>query len=417
MPTPTTRFRSSRAACLAAATARLAIAVCVGVLLARAARAQDPASAEPLPSDPLPPAAVAPAPEPAVQPIVVRLQQVTRLHNSQPNALEGVGLVVGLNGTGAGDVVSRTALQNFVRSHGLNIRESDLVSGAAALVHVTAELPAFAHEGMTLDVTVSSLGDATSLFGGNLIQTELRAIDGKVYALASGPLIVGGFSAAGKTAKVTRNHTTVGHISSGGRVVQELKSSFLSPAGHLELQLVNPNERTAVNIARAVESVVVALGCKAAAVDRGLVRIELPRRLQSEAGAIDVLTRIADVPVQVHNPATVVINEASGLVLAGEGVMISPCTITMEDLTISVAQDDEVVQPYPGFNRGETAIVPRTQIDVTTSRTDLKPVRGGATVAELLENLKALELTPRQLVIVFQKLAENGYLQAELKVN
>ncbi len=357
-----------------------------------------------------------PSPATAAQ-LTVRLQQVTRLHNSQPNLLEGVGLVVGLNATGAGDVVSRTALQNFVRTHNLNIRESDLVTGAASLVHVSAELPAFSHEGMTLDVTVSGIGDATSLFGGMLVQTELRAVDGKVYALAAGRLIVGGFSAAGKTAKVTRNHTTVGHVAKGGRVVEELKSSFLSPAGHLELQLINPNELTAVSIATRVDEALASLGCRAVAIDRGLVRIELPAAQRSEAFALDVLARIAELPVRVHNPATVVVNEATGLVLAGEGVMISPCTVTMEDLTISVATEDEVVQPLPGFNNGETAIVPRTMIDITTNRTDLKPVRGGATVAELLENLKALELTPRQLVVVFQKLAEHGYLQAELKVN
>lgn len=362
-------------------------------------------------------AAVPPARSAAATTLTVPLQQVTRLHNSQPNILEGVGLVVGLNATGAGDVVSRTALQNFVRTHNLNVRESDLVTGAATLVHVAAELPAFSREGMTLDATVSGLGDATSLFGGTLVQAELRGVDGKVYALAAGRVIVGGFTAAGKTAKVTRNHTTVGYVAKGARVVDELKSSFLSAAGHLELQLINPNEQTAVGIAARVREAVAALGCTAMAIDRGLVRIELPARSRTEAFALDVLTRIADLAVRVHNPATVVINEATGLVLAGEGVMISPCTVTLEDLTISVATEDEVVQPLPGINRGETAIVPRTQIDITTNRSDLKPVRGGATVAELLENLKALELTPRQLVIVFQKLAENGYLQAELKVN
>src|SRR5690606_1169999 len=360
----------------------------------------------------------APAPAPTgPTTVTVRLQQITRLHNSQPNVLEGVGLVVGLNGTGAGDVVSRTALQNFVCSHNLNIKTSDLVAGAASLVHVTAELPAFSHEGMLLDVTVSGIGDATSLFGGTLIQTELRGIDGKVYALASGRVIVGGFSASGATAKVTRNHTTVGHIAKGARVVEELRSSFLSPAGHREPQLINPNPQTAVAIAAAVDAASRELGCRSRAIDRGLVRIELPAQQRTEAFALEVLTRIADLQVRVHNPATVVVDESTGLVLAGEGVMISPCTVNLEDLTISVATEDEVVQPLPGINRGVTAIVPRTQIDITTGRTELKPLRGGATVAELLENLKALELSPRQLVVVFQKLAEHGYLQAELKVN
>lgn len=400
---------------------RVALALLLGQVLSGSVllSAQDQTAVGSDPAAPPTPPASAPtvAAVPGSQPIVVRLQQITRLHNSQPNVLEGVGLVVGLNATGAGDVASRTALQNFVRTHSLNIRESDLVTGAAALVHVSAELPAFSHEGMTLDATVSSLGDASSLFGGNLVQTELRAVDGKVYALAFGPVIVGGFSAAGKTARVTRNHTTVGHVAGGARVVEELRSSFLSAAGNLEIQLINPDELTAVGIAARVQEVVTTLGCKARALDGGLVRVELPPRLQTEAAALDILTRIADLQVRVHNPATVVINEASGLVLAGEGVMISPCTITLEDLTISVAQEDEVVQPLPGFNNGETAIVPRTQIDITTTKSDLKPVRGGASVAELLENLKALELTPRQLVVVFQKLADNGYLQAKLKVN
>ncbi|MEZ5966728.1 MAG: flagellar basal body P-ring protein FlgI [Planctomycetota bacterium] len=400
----------------------LIVALIAGPAAAGVASAQDPPASAPtaLPATEAAPAATGATPAPAVPPssaVFVRLQQITRLHNSQPNMLEGTGLVVGLNATGSGDVVSRQALQNYIRSHGLNVRESDVVTGAVALVTVTAELPAFSCEGMTIDATVSNLGDASSLFGGNLLQCELRAVDGTVYALASGPVIVGGFSAAGKTAKVTRNHTTVGHVAGGARVVQDLPSSFLSAAGDLELQLLHPNQSTVTNIATRVQEVVATLGCSARPNGISMLRITLPPQKQTEAFALEVLNRISDLPVPVHNPSTVVINEASGLVLAGEGVMISPCTIALEDLTISVAQEDEVVQPLPGFNQGQTAIVPRTQIDVTTTKNDFKPLRGGATVAELLENLKALELTPRQLVVVFQKLADNGYLQAELKVD
>ena len=141
--------------------------------------------------------ALAQEPAPATTVIEVPLQQVTRLHNSQPNVLEGIGLVVGLNGTGAGDVASRLAVSNFVRTHGNNVNPSELVGGSAALVQLRAVMPPFSQEGMTFDVTAASLGDATSLGGGMLVQSELRGIDGVGFALASGPLVVGGFAAGG----------------------------------------------------------------------------------------------------------------------------------------------------------------------------------------------------------------------------
>jgi flagellar P-ring protein precursor FlgI len=358
-----------------------------------------------------------PTPAPATTVIEVPLQQVTRLHNSQPNVLEGIGLVVGLNGTGAGDVASRLAVSNFVRTHGNNVNPSELVGGSAALVQLRAILPPFSQEGMTFDVTAASLGDATSLGGGMLVQAELRGVDGEVFALASGPLVIGGFAAGGKQAKVSRNHPTVGVVPKGASVVRELKSYYLSEARHLELLLINPHETTAISIAARIHEALRGQGCKATALSRSLVRIELPEAMQKETIAVDLLAKIGSLKVRVHNPATVVINEATGMVLAGEGVMISPCTVTLEDLTISVVQQDEVVQPLPGINGGVTAIVPRTQIDITTRKSELKPVRGGSTVNELLENLKALELEPRQMITVFQKLADNGYLHAELKVN
>jgi flagellar P-ring protein precursor FlgI len=348
--------------------------------------------------------------------ITVPVHQVTRLHGSQANVLEGVGVVVGLNATGAGDSVTRQALANFIRRNGLNVRDSDLTAGAAALVRVSAELPPFSHEGQPLDVTVDSLGDATSLFGGRLISTPLKGLDGEVYAVAAGKVSIGGFAAGGKNAKVARNHTTGGWIAAGANVVRDLKSSFLSENGFLELQLINPDEQTAVNIATALNEVLRAHGCRAGAVDRTLVRIELAQKLKSEEGALQVLHLARDVKVRVHNPTLVIIDEATGLVLAGEGVMVSPCVVALEDLTISIVNEDEVSQPLPGINDGQTAIVTRTQIDVATQASQFKPVKGGATVAELLENLKALELSPRQMVQVFQALAGEGFLQAELRL-
>lgn len=193
-------------------------------------------------------------------------------------------------------------------------------------------------------------------------------------------------------------------------------AATLSEAGHLELRLIHPDERTAIGIADRIGEAIAELQCSAAAVDRALVRITLSDELRTEQGALQVLGRIRGLPVATFNPTTVVIDEATGLVLAGEGVMISPCVVAMEDLTISVITEDEVSQPLPGINQGQTVVVPRTQIDVSTDRQELQSLRGGASVAELLDNLKALELSPRQLVQVFQVLASEGYLQAELRL-
>jgi flagellar P-ring protein precursor FlgI len=284
------------------------------------------------------------------------------------------------------------------------------------MVNVTAQLPAFAKAGMQLDLRVATIGDASSLYGGTLMTTILRGVDGVAYATGDGPLAVSGF-AVGKQGgtRVQRNNPTVGRVARGGTVVRDLKSNFLSERGDLELGLLNPNLATAQAIAVAVNGALQAEGIRAGVVDENLVRIELPERRKDEAEAIRVLNRIRDLQVRVENPATVIIDEAAGIVLAGEGVRISPCVVALSDLTISVVSEDEVVQPDTPFTRGETATVNRTRIDVQTGGAPVRALgQGGATVAELLANLKALELSPRQLIEVFDFLAAGGYLQAKL---
>lgn len=346
--------------------------------------------------------------------ITVPIKQITRLHGSMPNALTGFGLVTGLSGTGSSDKASRQMAANFIRNFDVNVSDSDLTSGSFAMVTVSAELPAFSHEGMRLDVTVSSIGDATSLFGGKLEFAELKGVDGRVYVTASGKVSVGGVSASGKNARVTKNHVTVGRIPRGGVVVEELRSRFLSEKGDLELRLINPSLATAQAVAIGIDRALKGTGCRAAVVDRSLVRITLPEDQRNERYAIRVLNLIRDVRVVVENPSVVLIDEARGVVLAGEGVAISPCVVALADLTISVTDDQEVVQPLPGINQGRTEVVNRTHIDITTENSELKRLQGGGTVADLLANLKALQLSPRQLIEVFQALSRGGYLHAEL---
>lgn len=357
---------------------------------------------------------VAVAPLAAQAQIYARIRDITQLHGTMANQLTGQGLVTGLKGTGSGDKATRQAMANFIRRYGLNIQDSDLTSGNFALVSVGALLPPFAHEGQSLDVTVSMQGDGSSLYGGKLERCFLEGVDGKTYAMAEGRVSVGGVSASGPSARVNVNHVNVGRVLNGASVVAEVATSFLSERGDLELRLINPSFATAASVANGINSVLAERGCRAGPVDPGLVRINIPAELQNNEAALLLVNAIGDVRIAVENPASVVIDETTGLVLAGAGVMISPCVVALSDLTITVVSEDVVEQPLPGPNLGTTEKVNRTRIDVQTDNTEFKPVSGGATVDELLSNLKALALTPRQLVTVFRELKAGGYLHAEL---
>lgn len=358
------------------------------------------------------PAAVLPTTPTRLEP---EIRSITKLHNSMPHYLVGIGIVAGLAGTGASDRGTRQAIINLVRQHGLNVTLADVVAGSTAMVSITCSLPPFAKEGMALDVKLEILGDATSLRGGDLLRAELKGVDGQNYVVAQGPVMVAGFTVGGGNASVSKNPQGTGWVNNGGLVMHEENSSFFSESGHLELRLLNPSF---YNVASIVKGIRGALGndeLAVRAVDSGLVRIEIPSDRRTPEFAIDLLNRLGTVRVPIENPAKVVIDQASGTVLAGEGVLISPCVVGLTDLMIAVTNDDEVVQPLPLAN-GDTERVGRTRIDVQTNSTELKPVQGGATVADLLQNLRSLGLTPAQLISVFQALDTGQFLHAELEI-
>jgi flagellar P-ring protein precursor FlgI len=396
------------------------IAAFVGVI---AIPAQDPVNLDPIPggsSVSLQQQQPIPAPvalEAYRQPIVLepQIRAITKLHNSMPAPLVGLGIVVGLANTGSSERGSRQALLNFIRSQGLNLTIADVVAGNVALVSLTCQLPPFAKVGEMLDVKCSIIGDGISLRGGELLRAELRAVTGETYVVAQGALLVGGFSAQGTNAQVVKNVPTTGWVPNGGQVVKDLESSFFSESGCLELRLLNPSAFNAAAIAAGIRSVVTDMGLTVEAVDPTLVRIPMPSERRTNEAAIQLLNLIGNTRVKVENPSKVVIDQASGTVLAGEGVMISPCVVGLAELTIAIVNEDDVVQPNP-FGNGDTAKVGRTRIEVQGRDSDLKPLTGGATVADLLTNLKTLGLTPTQLVAVFQALDSGHFLQAELEV-
>lgn len=344
-----------------------------------------------------------------------KIRNITTLHNSMPQALVGLGLVVGLAGTGSTDRGSRLALLNYIHRQGLNLTIADVTGGSVALVTLTCELPPFAKVGDQLDVKCAVIGDATSLRNGQLLRGELHAVDGDTYVLAQGLVNVNGFSAQASNSKVQQNHTVTGWVNNGGQVVKDLESTFWSESGCLELRLLNPSPFNAAAIAAGVRSAIGDLGLAAEAVDQGLVRIPVPREQRSNATALRLLNLIGEVRVTVENPAKVVIDQASGTVLAGEGVLISPCVVGLSELTIAVMHDEDVVQPNP-FGNGDTQRIDRTRIDVQNNSKELKPLAGGATVGDLLANLKTLGLTPSQLIAVFTALDGGGFLQAKLEL-
>ncbi len=383
--------------------------------------AQDP-TATPPSAVTTPPAIPAPAPASApaaaFAPVILEpeIRAVTRLHNSMSQPLVGIGIITGLAGTGASDRSSRQALLNLVRREGLNITIADVIAGGTALVSVTATLPPFAKVGQPIDVKAEVLGDATSLRGGQLMRCELRAVDGTVYVIAQGALLVNGFAATGQNASVQRNHPTTGWVTNGGQVVKDLESSFFSASGHLELQVLNPSTHNAQAIANGIRTALDGTVDTVYPVDPTLVRIELEPDERTPQNAMRLLGLLSGVRVRVENPARIMVDQATGTVLAGQGVMISPCVVAVSDLTIAVVNEEEVSQPIAPFSQGTSERVGRTRIDVTGSSSDPKPFSAGASVGDLLQNLRSLGLTPSQLVAVFQALEMGGYLHAELEI-
>lgn len=351
----------------------------------------------------------------------VPISNITKIHGTMNNRVQGFGLVTGLKGQGAGGGVSRQALANAIRRYGLNVTESQLSSGNVAIVSVTATIEPFSHVGQEVAVQVQVVTDATSLEGGMLLQTDLKFMDqaaSVVYVTASGTISTGGISAVGANANFTVNNPTTGTIPNGGNVIRAVPTDYLTEDGNLELLIKDPSLRTASNIVKRINSVLEETGITAMIIDPALIRISLPQLQKNNDTAIHVLSQIGDEKVAVHHPSKVVINTNTLTVIAGRGVQISPCVVNVGGLTVSVIEDEEVSQPLPGYNKGTTEIVNRTSIEVLRKSSNLGALtNGGATVDELMGNLKALDLNPLELIEVFKALDDGGFLHAPLVVH
>ena len=341
-----------------------------------------------------------------------RLKDIVDVEGIRDNQLVGYGLVVGLNGTGdslRNSPFTRQSLEAMLERLGVNTREQNLNTKNVAAVMVTANLPPFSTAGSRIDITVSSLGDSSSLSGGILLVTPLLGADGQVYAVGQGPVAAGGFSAGGDSGSaVIRNVPTIGRIPNGALIEREVAYD-LSAQTELRLALRNPDFTTAKRIETAINAYV---GQPiATATDPATVRIVRPPSIDMA----NLLSEVERLVVEPDQPAKVVIDEASGVIVMGENVRVSTVAIAQGNLTIQVQEEPFVSQPAP-LADGETVVVPQTDVAVMEDGTGLAVLDGGVPLRDLVNGLNALGVSPRDMISILQALKAAGALQAEIEV-
>ena len=341
------------------------------------------------------------------------IKDLTTIEGVRENPLVGYGVVVGLARTGDSQqtVFSTQTLSNLLRTMGVQVAPSSIIVNNMAAVFVTASLPPFARPGMKIDVTVSSAGDAKSLAGGMLLMTPLKAADGNVYAVAQGPLTLGGYSVTANGNTRIVNHLNVGRIPEGA-IVERDTSVDLTTMTRLSLLLREPDFSAARDIAAAINK---ELGKEAArAVDSRRVDV---LGIASTVGAVpEFMARIGDLPISVHPPAKVVVNERTGTVVMGGAVTLGSCSILHGNLAIEVRTQFQVSQPSEFSTGGQTVVVPQTQVQASEAPAQLIQLKEGATVEELVRGLQTLGAGARDIVSILQAIKAAGALAADLEV-
>jgi flagellar P-ring protein precursor FlgI len=358
-------------------------------------------------------AALAAAPMPVLA--FSRVKDLVEVEGIRDNQLVGYGLVVGLNGTGdslKNAPFTQQSIQTMLERLGVNTRGDTMQTKNVAAVMVTASLPAFAGEGSKIDITVSAMGDAKNLQGGTLLVTPLFGADGQIYAVGQGPVAVGGFSAQGDAASVTRGVPTAGRIANGA-IVEKNTGFTLASMSSLKLSLHNPDLTTATRIAAAINDY---LGSKVAlATDPSNVQLALPANYNG--GVMALLTDIEQVKVDPDQPAKVIIDENSGVIVMGSDVRISTVAIAQGNLTIKVQETPQVSQPAPFSNTGTTTEVPRTSIQIDDSKGNKMTVlHPGVSLQSVVDGLNALGVGPRDIISILQAIKAAGALQADIQV-
>jgi flagellar P-ring protein precursor FlgI len=361
-----------------------------------------------------------------------RIKDISSIKGIRQNQLLGYGLVIGLNGTGdkGGTKFTIQGLVNMLEHMGVHVDPDEVKVKNVAAVVVSAKLPPFARIGKQIDVILSSIGDAKSLVGGTLLLTPLKGVDNKVYALAQGPVSIGGFSAGGAAGGgVTKNHPTVGRISGGASIEKEIPLSIMSK-NEMTIILNNPDFNTAD---RAVKAINLRFGEKIAkSIDSGTLKFRVPEEFENKV--VNLIAQIGEIEVEPDSVAKVIVNEKTGTVVVGENVRIQKVAVAHGNLSIQIKEKNNVSQPQafapsgggiaprqmdggtvvaPG---GSTVVTPESQVAVAEDSSRLLLIPKGRTIGELVNALNAIGVTPRDLITILQAIKAAGALQGELEI-
>ncbi len=344
--------------------------------------------------------------------VAARIKDIAQLQSARDNQLVGYGLVIGLAGTGdslRNSPFTEQSIRAMLENLGIATEGGRARAKNVAAVIVTANMPPFVQSGSRIDIDVSSMGDATSLAGGTLVMTPLKAADGEIYAVGQGSVIVGGFVAQGQAEQLTQGVPTAGRVPNGAIVERAVPAEF-DDQGVLTLQLRNPDFSTAIRIADAINDYTSQrFGMRVAAErDARTVQIRRPKNVS----AARFYAEIENLVVESDAPARVVIDERTGTIVIGSNVRISRVAISHGTLTVRITEAPKVVQPEP-FSKGETAIEPFTAIEAT--RPDARvAVLDGPDLETLVSGLNRLGVKPDGIIAILQGIKSAGALQADL---
>ncbi|MEZ8826988.1 flagellar basal body P-ring protein FlgI [Vibrio amylolyticus] len=339
-----------------------------------------------------------------------RIKDVSQIAGVRSNQLVGYGLVTGLPGTGESTPFTDQSFNAMLQSFGIQLPPGTKpkTKNVAAVI-VTAEMPAFTKQGQTVDVTVSSIGSAKSLRGGTLMQTFLKGLDGQVYAVAQGNLVVSGFSASGADgSKIVGNNPTAGMISSGAIVEREIPTPF-SRGDYITFNLLESDFTTAQRMADAVNNF---LGPQmASAVDATSVRVRAPRDVGQRVAFLSAVENIEFNPAD--GSAKIIVNSRTGTIVVGKHVRLKPAAVTHGGMTVAIKENLNVSQPN-AFGGGQTVVVPDTEIEVEEEQGKMFKFEPGLTLDDLVRAVNQVGAAPSDLMAILQALKQAGAIEGQL---
>jgi len=343
-----------------------------------------------------------------------RIKDIAKIQGVRSNPLVGYGLVVGLNGTGDGNAPHTVqSLRSMLSRLGVNIPANvSLQSKNVAAVTIHTELPAFSKPGQTIDLTVSSIGNARSLRGGSLLISPLKGVDGKIYAIAQGSIIVSGFGAEGTDgSRVTVNVPSVGRIPNGATVEMAVETPF-GQMREVVLNLRNPDFSTSNNVTEVINQTI---GPGTAySVDAGSINVQAPTDLAQRVGFISLLENLTVKPAAPS--ARVIINSRTGTVVIGQHVRVLPAAISHGSLTVTITESTRVSQPGPLSEGGGTVVVPSSDISISQGNSRMFKLDMGVSLDDVVRAVNEVGIAPGDLIAILEALKEAGALRAELLV-